>query len=366
MVLRIRCNQEMVNLKIESIDIQNFMAFDSLEVQFSPHINIIFGENGTGKSALLKVMYAALKSIAEAKNGKNELISEKMESIIIDKLAGVFMPENDSVGRLVSRQQGSNRADIKLKLSDEEKLYMGFGNRQTKHMDFHMNSEIKTDDFVPVFIPPKEIISSTSNFTSLYDDYHIAIDETYYDLARLLMRPLKKGANTNEQNSVLAKFSEIMNGSVSQKDNKFYLKVKGAGEFEMGLVSEGYRKLSTMTYLILSGSLNKNAILFWDEPETNMNPKLISHVTEALIKLSQMGVQIFVSTHSYFVQQSFHLFAEYQNKGKEKIDIQFMSLYREQEWGHLYCEASNSLSEITHNAIMEEFDAIYDREQELI
>lgn len=356
----------MTNLKIESIDIQNFMAFNSLDVNFSPQINIIFGENGTGKSALLKVMYAVMKSIAEVKNGKNELVSEKIESIMIDKLVGVFMPENDSVGRLVSRQQGSNHADIKLKLSNEEELYMGFGNRQTKHMDFDMSSEMKTDDFVPVFIPPKEIISSTSNFTSLYDDYHIAIDETYYDLARLLMRPLKKGPNTNEQNSVISKFSEIMNGSVLQKDNKFYLKVKGAGEFEMGLVSEGYRKLSTLTYLILSGSLNKNAILFWDEPETNMNPKLISHVANALIKLSQMGVQIFVSTHSYFVQQSFNLFAEYQNKGKDKIDVQFMSLYKDQESGQLRCQAAKSLSEIKQNAIMEEFDVIYDKEQELI
>lgn len=353
-------------MKIKSIDIQNFMAFDSLNINFSPQINIIFGENGTGKSALLKVMYATMKSIAEAKNGKTEITSEKVEGIMLDKLAGVFMPENDSVGRLVSRQQGSNRADIKLKLSNNEELCMGFGNRQTKHMDFDMSSEMKIDKFVPVFIPPKEIISSTSNFTSLYDDYHIAIDETYYDLARLLMRPLKKGPNTNEQNSVLTKFSKIMNGNVFQKDNKFYLRVKGAGEFEMGLVSEGYRKLSTLIYLILSGSLNKNAILFWDEPETNMNPKLISHVADALIKLSQMGVQIFISTHSYFVQQSFNLFAEYQNKGKEKINIQFMALYKEQEFGKLNCEISKSLSEIKHNAIMEEFDAIYDKEQELI
>ena len=353
-------------MKIKSIDMQNFMAFNSLNVSFSPQINVIFGENSTGKSALLKVMYATMKSIAEVKNGKTEISNEKVESTMLDKLAGVFMPENDSVGRLVGRQQGSNRADIKLKLSNNDEVYMGFGNRQTRHMDFEMNPEMKTDNFVPVFIPPKEIISSTSNFTSLYDDYHIAIDETYYDLARLLMRPLKKGANTSEQNNVLTEFSKIMNGKVFQRDNKFYLRVKGAGEFEMGLVSEGYRKLSTLIYLILSGSLNKNAILFCDEPETNMNPKLISHVADALIKLSQMGVQIFISTHSYFVQQSFNLFAEYQNKGKEKIDIQFMSLYKEQEFGELQSEISKSLSEITHNAIMEEFDAIYDREQELI
>lgn len=138
-------------------------------------------------------MYAAMKSIAEVKNGKNELVGEKIESIMIDKLVGVFMPENDSVGRLVSRQQGSNRADIKLKLSNEKELCMGFGNRQTKHMHFDILSGMKIDNFMPVFIPPKEIISSTSNFTSLYDNYHIAIEETYYDLARLLMRPLKKG-----------------------------------------------------------------------------------------------------------------------------------------------------------------------------
>lgn len=180
-------------MKIKSIDMKNFMAFNSLDVTFSPQINIIFGENGTGKSALLKVMYAAMKSIAEVKNGKNELVGEKIESIMIDKLVGVFMPENDSVGRLVSRQQGSNRADIKLKLSNEKELCMGFGNRQTKHMHFDILSGMKIDNFMPVFIPPKEIISSTSNFTSLYDNYHIAIEETYYDLARLLMRPLKKG-----------------------------------------------------------------------------------------------------------------------------------------------------------------------------
>ncbi len=41
----------------------------------------------------------------------------------------------------------------------------------------------------------------------------------------------------------------------------------------MGLVSEGYRKMATIMYLILSGSLTKDSILFWDEPETNMNQR---------------------------------------------------------------------------------------------
>ena len=98
-----------------------------------------------------------------------------------------------------------------------------------------------------------------------------------------------------------------MKGQIVQKDKKFFLKIKGEGEFEMGLLSDGYRKLSMIVYMILSGSLNKNTILFWDEPETNMNPKMIRPIVQALVALAKMGVQIFVTTHDYFVQQEFNM-----------------------------------------------------------
>ncbi len=39
----------------KSIKIENFTAFDSLEIQFSPGMNIFIGENGTGKTHVLKV-----------------------------------------------------------------------------------------------------------------------------------------------------------------------------------------------------------------------------------------------------------------------------------------------------------------------
>ena len=69
----------------------------------------------------------------------------------------------------------------------------------------------------------------------------------------------------------------------------------------MGLVSEGYRKLATIIYLITSGSLDKNSVLFWDEPETNMNPRMIKYIVEAVAELAKMGVQVFITTHDYFL-----------------------------------------------------------------
>ncbi|HWT77007.1 MAG TPA: AAA family ATPase [Mobilitalea sp.] len=347
---------------VNRLKLSNFMIFENLDLEFSKNINIISGENSTGKTAVLKILYSSLKAVNEANKSRSDLTREKNEEILVSKLQGVFRPDNYSIGRLVGRIQGSNRAEISVGLSDNSEMSFGFGNRQEKHLDMHYPIKDFMKGIEPVYIPPKEIISATENFISLYTEYHIAFEETYYDLARLLDKPLRKGPNTNEQNRVLDKFGDIISGNIVQRDKKFYLKTKGVGEIEMGLVSEGYRKLSTIMYLILSGSLGKNSILLWDEPESNMNPKMIQPLTEALIELAQMGVQIFVTTHDYFLQQSFSLATKYEEKGK-KMDINFISLYKED--GILKYEKEKKLNDLKHNSIMEEFDHLYEREQEL-
>ena len=238
-----------------------------------------------------------------------------------------------------------------------------FTSKHEKHIELD-KMDLPKSDVSAVYIPPKEIISATENFGSLYTDYHIGFEETYYDLARLLERPLKRGANTAEQNAVLKSFGKILDGDIVQKSNAFYLKVKGAGEFEMGLVSEGYRKLATVMYLISSGSLSKNAVLFWDEPETNMNPKMIKPIVDAIIELAKLGVQVFVTTHDYFVQQCFDMAVAYPAKDSAPLDINFIALYKEANG--IEIESAKRLIELGHNSVMEEFDALYDREQVLI
>lgn len=217
-----------------------------------------------------------------------------------------------------------------------------------------------------IYIPTKEMISTVEHFVSLYDEYHIDFEEMYYDLAKLLDRPLSKGPNTTEQNQVLNSLENIMKGQIVQKNKKFYFKIRGEGEFEMDLLSDGYRKLSMIIYMILSGSLNKNTILFWDEPETNMNPKMIRPIVQTIIVLAQMGVQIFVSTHDYFIQQEFNMASVYSELNPKNLDIRFISLFRDDKTHDVKYEMKNTASDLEHNAIMHEFDAMYDREQRII
>jgi recombinational DNA repair ATPase RecF len=43
---------------ITKLELKNFTTFEKLDIDFSPRINVIIGENGTGKTQLLKAGYA--------------------------------------------------------------------------------------------------------------------------------------------------------------------------------------------------------------------------------------------------------------------------------------------------------------------
>ena len=46
-------------MAITRLQLENFTAFESLDMEFSPGINVFVGANGTGKTHIMKVCYAA-------------------------------------------------------------------------------------------------------------------------------------------------------------------------------------------------------------------------------------------------------------------------------------------------------------------
>ena len=53
----------------------------------------------------------------------------------------------------------------------------------------------------------------------------------------------------------------------------------------------------------------------------------------------------------------------YPELNPECLDIRFMSLYRDGEMNDVKYELEKTASDLKHNAIMQEFDAMYDREK---
>ena len=50
-------------MTITRVKLENFTVFESLDLEPSPGINVLVGANGTGKTHLLKVCYAACGTV---------------------------------------------------------------------------------------------------------------------------------------------------------------------------------------------------------------------------------------------------------------------------------------------------------------
>ncbi len=56
-----------------------------------------------------------------------------------------------------------------------------------------------------------------------------------------------------------------------------------------------------MDLLLGNRFLDKNSIIFIDEPESNLHPTALSKFLDILLILAGSGIQIFMTSHSYFV-----------------------------------------------------------------
>jgi DNA repair ATPase RecN len=99
---------------LQSLDIRNLTVFAEANLRFSPHLNVIAGENGSGKSHLLKVAHAILAASAE--EGRKPTASAPTKTLlqtrVAENLIAVLRPE--SLGRLARRKQGRERCRLRL------------------------------------------------------------------------------------------------------------------------------------------------------------------------------------------------------------------------------------------------------------
>ena len=118
---------------------------------------------------------------------------------------------------------------------------------------------------------------------------------------------------------------------------------------EMPLVAEGWRKLAMLSRLIATGSILENGVLFWDEPEANLNPKLIREIARAILRICEAEVQVIVATHSLFLLREFEILLK--NKFAD-VDQRYFALRRD-EYG-VQVSQSEEVGEIEPLVMLDE------------
>ncbi|QGG47498.1 AAA family ATPase [Heliorestis convoluta] len=319
-----------------SIKIENFTVFESTDLTFSPGINIFIGKNGTGKTHLLKVLYSA-GSIA----GKNEDFS--------DKLIRNFLPMDRRLGRLARRKKGSTTTQLEIKGNQGSQLNIKFTNHSKTAPAEEESREWKEKKISTAYIPVKEMLANAPGFRSLYATREIFFEEIYADIIDRAYLPLKRGPLEEVREKLLSKIETVMEGKVQAKGETFFLKNK-QGELEFTLLAEGFRKLSLLWLLIQNGTIFKDSVLFWDEPEANLNPQLVQVIVEIMLELHRTGVQIFLATHNYVILKEFSL------QQQKEDQLRYYALYKNDENDSVQVSTSDDYGMI-ENSILDTYQA---------
>jgi energy-coupling factor transporter ATP-binding protein EcfA2 len=379
---------------ISGIEIENFTAFGNLDIPLSPRINVIIGSNGTGKTHLLKAIYAL--AIASQPASAVEGSERDANAQLTNKLLRVFSPGESRIGALRARGT-SGGAMLCLKGSDDTRVAISFNsNSRGVQVEKDARSEAQSR---PVFIPTKEVLSLVR---AMQDETHdratveMIFDDTYLDLAALLANP-----GFEDEAATLSadpRLSNIVRELVALVGGRYRWTNDGGFQFEPGvyeeradpgrsraktaqmyqdstvlrfaskggeplssaMTAEGYRKIGVLNRLLCNGSINPGStgILLWDEPEANLNPALMKEVVQVLLELSRNGQQIILATHDYVLLKWFDLLSD---EGKED-HIRYHVIAEEAGDQSISVQSIDDYSRIAETGISQTFSDLYDAE----
>jgi AAA15 family ATPase/GTPase len=337
-------------MALSRISLENFTVFDKIDIELCEGINVFIGENGTGKTHLLKCLYAFCEFATNEKGEPDpilsyaEIVKGCFQKPSVDELAHNFknidIVRDESPIKLAVYENNDN-LPYELSLSS---IFTPAGGTHSTHS---YREKIKVS---AVFIPAKEMLTH-SRLEKDFSQRNLPFDKTLIDILN------KTGVSTlrnlpDEMRSVLAKIAEIVGGTVVYDNNQYHIEKKDGMRINFALEAEGFKKLGLIYRLIETGNIQKGSILFWDEPEANLNPTLMSSLVDMIIELERAGIQMFFATHDY-------MFAKQLEIRREAKDIAlFHSLYKDNE--SIAVESKNSFKDLSHNPISEAYNKLLD------
>jgi len=294
-------------IRMENVSFKNFLAFKNNEFQICNGINLFIGDNDTGKTCIIKMMYAMAKSW-EIYSRKEYYEKVAFKKVLGEKMFDIFQPrENRKLGDLVTKGvKDKMEVDILFRktIDFKQNLYLKFGESTYKTIN-DCPDELDTVglNFNAVFIPAKEVLTAFKTIKYIRERLFLpGFDDTYLDLIRNLEAPLGIAKKPDVFINIHKQLEDLYSGSLelSSGEEPFVFN-RGTKKFAISVTSEGIKKISIITSLLHKNQLQDGSLLFIDEPESNLHPSAIRKLVDAIAQIAKAGVQVFLASHSYVV-----------------------------------------------------------------
>jgi AAA15 family ATPase/GTPase len=310
-------------MAINRVEIKNFLVFKGdFAIDFCPGVNVIIGGNATGKTTLLKAMYAIHETVADYVYYECGFPCEDVEESID---LGEYFSSERKISKILFGNFGNEPRiedvdyfDTRLQAHLDQTISMYFELNQTPDED---TGAVGVSE---VFIPAQEMLSHSKGLLALSRERKIPFNKTQIDIvAQAELGETKNLLPVCKE--LIDKIGKIIDGKVVYDNDEFFLKKTDGKLIPFSFEASGYRKFGLLWKLLRNGLFEKDTVLFWDEPENSLNPELVPALVNILLELSRNGVQIFLATHS-------EILASYFAVNRQKGDsVMFYSLYKEDE-----------------------------------
>lgn len=335
-------------MSIKRVTIKNYGPIGSADCGGLGKLNLLIGTNGSGKTFFLKALYTALKTTEQYQRGKetrtaNELLEEALYWTFQVGLIGDLVTKGE--GNLVFSMQSEKGKEFSY----------SFGSSTKKQIKSLSNTFAPTD-VNSIFIPAKEAISLQDVILRSYDiDKEFGFDRTYVDLSRALSKTIK-GRNYKSFSNARQSLTKILGGRIEFDSSKksWVFNDNEKRTFDINATSEGIKHLGILDLLLGNHYLKRGSVVIIDEVEANLHPRMIYEFMKILVQLAKDGIQIFLSSHSYFVIKSLYILSH-----KENMSIPVLSLTRD---GVIQSDLKKGMPD---NPIINESVAIYEKELSL-
>lgn len=319
---------------LKRLHLQQVTVFKDANFEFGPGLNVLVGDNGTGKTQALKLGYLFCRAWPDLTVRRSRVNAQRAEAYLDDRLAGLFRVSD--IGGLIRRGHkngarltaavSGHLPTIQIRMPSDppftspglpEDLPWSVQIKRSKEQPARVVAEQVPDDAAlnafmprPVFVPSKEIVSLFKGLVSLFETYrNFPLDDTYRDLA-VSLSTLEPSQPSELLAGVGQRIKKLLGGQLVLENGDLVFVREDGSRLESQLLAEGHRKLALLIYMLRYGVIERGSTVFWDEPEANLNPAAMLLLAEALHALAQQGVQVIIATHSLFLLRELEMLTE--------------------------------------------------------
>jgi len=345
---------------------KNFAKLKDTKVAFND-ITVIAGKPGTGKSYVMKMMYAQqiipFVTIKMLNNIYSKYISKGKDGQFLVKY--IDKVKEEELKKLEEKAKNDENIlknilqSIFLSLDQISNVF----SVETKHQTIQYDQNIKiihksnaSSEIGEVIFVETPLILEFKKFMKKEDGkmpYHIEsllnILDTDYSFT------------DEEQDKFIKDFTqkskEIIKGDIESSGDSFIFNKENEKNYDIVNASSGTKSIGLLQYLVTNKALKKGSVLYWEEPEVHLHPEWQLRMIELFVELMNAGVKIVFSTHSPYMcdylnaiskkkdndfsdRVSFNLFEE-----KDEV-VENHILENQKDWNKIQAELLDPLEEI--------------------